>query len=240
MTAIVIVGLSTAGEAVSKTYTVPKSIEDDCSVAVETEIMAWLETVPDGNRVNFRTGRCYGQDGTITLTNKNGLVIDGRGSEFRALTLGGSHRANWRFVGGSDLTVRNMAVRGSNRQGYYDHAIEWQHGYSVEGVQGMTLSNVQARETWGDGVFLFKAASPASDACVDDTSARDVLITGALLERLGRQGVAVVDAERVRIEDSTIGSALTGVDIEPDDLCELARHITIARNSFGAKAGARS
>ena len=118
--------------------------------------MAWLATVPDGSTVQFGAGRCYGQDGTITLTDRKGLVIDGQGSEFRALTPGGSHRANWRFVGGSDLTVRNMAVRGSNPDGLYDPAIEWQHGYSVEGVQGMTLSNVKARETWGDGVYLGK------------------------------------------------------------------------------------
>jgi hypothetical protein len=43
--------------------------------------------------------------------------------------------------------VRKLAVRGSNPQGIYNHDLEWQHGYSVEGVQGMTLSNVKARET---------------------------------------------------------------------------------------------
>jgi len=149
MTAIVIAGLP---EAVSKpprttVYKVPKNIKGDCSVPVESQVMAWLASVPDGSTVQFGAGRCYGQDGTITLTDRNGLVIDGQGSEFRALTPGGSHRANWRFVRGRDLTVRNIAVRGSNPQGAYDPAIEWQHGYSVEGVQGMTLSNVKARET---------------------------------------------------------------------------------------------
>ena len=215
-------------------YKVPTSIADDCSGAVESEIMAWLDTVPDGSTVQFGAGRCYGQDGTITLTDRKGLVIDGQGSEFRALTPGGKHRANWRFVGGSDLTVRNMAVRGSNPDGLYDPAIEKQHGYSVEGVQGMTLSNVKARETWGDGVYLGKRRS--TPACGDDaSSARNVLITGALLERNGRQGVAVVDAEWVTLQDSTVGPvAWANVDIEPDVDCQIARHITVARNSFGA------
>jgi hypothetical protein len=215
-------------------YTVPSNIKSDCSVAVEGKIMAWLAKVPDGSTVRFGSGRCYGQDGTITLTDRNGLVIDGRGSEFRALTPGGSHRSNWRFVGGRDLTVRNMAVRGSNPQGVYDHAVEWQHGFSIEGVQGMTLSNVQARETWGDGVDLGHGAS--SPACGDDaSSARNVLISGALLERIGRQGVAVVDAENVTVQDSTIGPvAWANVDIETDDDCEIARHVTVARNSFGS------
>ena len=214
-------------------YKVPTSIADDCSGAVESEIMAWLDTVPDGSTVQFGAGRCYGQDDTITLTDRKGLVIDGQGSEFRALTPGEKHRANWRFVGGSDLTVRNMAVRGSNPDGLYDPAIEKQHGYSVEGVQGMTLSNVKARETWGDGVYLGKRKF--TPACGNASSTRNVLITGALLEQNGRQGVAVVDAEWVTLQDSTVGPvAWANVDIEPDVDCQLARHITVARNSFGA------
>jgi hypothetical protein len=215
-------------------YSVPKKIPDDCSVAVEAKIMAWLATVPDGSTVQFGAGRCYGQDGTITLTGRSGLVIDGQGSEFRALTPGGSHRANWRLVNGGNLTLRNMAVRGSNPNGEYVHEVEWQHGYAVEGVQGINLSNVQARETWGDGVFLWHGAS--SPACGDDaSSARNVGITGALIERAGRQGVAIVDAENVTVQDSTIGPvAWWGVDIETDDNCEIARHINIFRNTFGA------
>jgi hypothetical protein len=215
-------------------YTVPKSIKGDCSVPVEQKVMAWLATVPDGSTVRFGQGRCYGQDGTITLTNRNGLVIDGQGSEFRALTPGGSHRSSWRIVGGRNLTVRNLALRGSNPQGAYDHAVEWQHGFAVEGVQGMTLSNVQVREVWGDGIDLWRGAP--SPACGDDaSSARDVLIAGALLERIGRQGVAVVDAERITVQDSAIGPvAWANVDVETDDPCEIARHITLARNSFGS------
>jgi hypothetical protein len=215
-------------------YKVPKKIPDNCSAPVEDRIMAWLATVPNGSTVQFGPGGCYGQDGTITLTGRSGLVIDGQGSEFRALTPGDAGRANWRFAGGANLTVQNMAVRGSNPNGEYVHAVEWQHGYSVEGVQGMTLSNVQARETWGDGVLLYHGA--ASPACGDDaSSARNVVITGALIERAGRQGVAIVDAENVTLQDSTIGPvAWWGVDIETDDNCEIARHVNIVRNQFGA------
>jgi hypothetical protein len=215
-------------------YKVPSKIKADCSVPVDDKISAWLATVPDNSTVQFGAGRCYGQDGTITLSGRTGLVIDGQGSEFRALTPGGSHRANWRFVGGRSLTVQNLAVRGSNPQGTYNPAIEWQHGFSIEGVQGMTLSTVQARETWGDGVMLWHGAS--SPACGEDaSSARDIVIGSATLERIGRQGVAVVDAESVTLQDSTVGPvAWSNVDIETDDDCEIARNISIVRNQFGA------
>jgi hypothetical protein len=215
-------------------YKVPSKIKSDCSVPVDATISAWLATVPNNSTVQFGSGRCYGQDGTITLSGRIGLVIDGQGSEFRALTPGGSHRANWRFTAGANLTVQNMAVRGSNPTGQYVHEVEWQHGYSVEGVQGMTLSNVQARDTWGDGIFVYHGAS--SPACGDDaSSARNVLITRATLERNGRQGVAVSDAEHVTLQDSVIGPvAWWSVDIETDDNCQIARHINILRNQFGA------
>lgn len=226
--------LASAQAAGAAIYQVPDDIPDDCSAAVEQQVMAWLATVPDGNTARFGPGRCYGQDGTISVTGRTGLVIDGQGSEFRALTAGGSHRANWRFVGGANLGVQDLAVRGSNPGGNYQAGFEWQHGFSVEGVQGMALSNVQARETWGDGVYLDHGA--ASPACGDDaSSARNVLVTGATLERIGRQGVAVVDAEHVTVQESAIGPvALANVDLETDDDCEIARHITITRNQFGA------
>jgi hypothetical protein len=220
-----------AGAAV---YKVPKKIRDNCSVAVERQIMSWLATVPDGNTAQFGAGRCYGQDGTITLADRKNLVIDGQGSEFRALTRGDSHRANWRLVNGQGLTLQNLAVRGSNPTGQYDTTIEWQHGFSVEGVQGATLSNVQARETWGDGIDIWHGTS--GTGCDDHTSsARDIVISGATLERNGRQGVAIVDGEYVTIQDSTIGPvAWSSVDIETDDDCEIARHINVVHNQFGA------
>ena len=216
-------------------YDVPADIPgDSCAVPVDDEITAWLATVPDGNTARFAPGRCYGQDGTIEVSGRTDLVIDGQGSEFRALTAGDSHRANWRFTGGANLTVQNMAVRGTNPDGVYAQGFEWQHGFSVEGVQGIALTDVQARETWGDGVYLDHSAY--SPACGDDaSSARNVRIAGATLERIGRQGVAVVDAENVTVRDSVIGPvALANVDLETDDDCALARHVTITRNQFGA------
>ena len=215
-------------------YKPPNKIKSDCSVPVESQINAWLATVPDNATVQFGAGRCYRQAGTITLNGRSGLVIDGLGAEFRALTPGDSHRANWRFVGGRNLTVQNLAVRGSNPTGAYDPAVEWQHGFSVEGVQGMTLSKVAARETWGDGVMLWR--STPSPACGDDaSSARNILIDQATLERIGRQGVAVVDAEEVTVQKSVIGPvSWSNIDIETDDDCEIARHVRILGNSFGA------
>lgn len=236
--AILLAGIAGAAEAkppVRQTvYTPPASIKANCSVAVDAKLTAWLKTVPDNSTIRFDPNRCYGQDGTITLTGRNGLVIDGQGTEFRALTPGTSHRANWDFVSGSNLTVKNLTVRGSDPQGTYDPSVEWQHGFFVEGVQGMVFANVQARATWGDGIDLYR--SSFSPACNDDaSSARNIVIDGATLDHNGRQGLAVVDAEQVTLRNSNVGpAAWWDVDLETDDGCDIARHVTIDHNSFGA------
>ena len=49
-------------------YQIPAEITaESCSVPVDAKIMAWLATVPNDSTVQFGSGRCYGQDGTITL-----------------------------------------------------------------------------------------------------------------------------------------------------------------------------
>jgi hypothetical protein len=40
-------------------------------MAVEGQIASFLSTVPDGSTIQFQTGDCYGQDGTILLANRN-------------------------------------------------------------------------------------------------------------------------------------------------------------------------
>jgi hypothetical protein len=240
MTSVITAALTCCATATAKPaprptiYKPPASIKANCSVAVDAKLNAWMATVPDGSTIQFGAGRCYGQDGTITLTGRNGLIIDGQGAEFRALTPGTSHRANWRFTGGANLTVQNVTVTGSDAQGTYDPSVEWQHGFSVDGVQGITLTGVQAHATWGDGIDLGNSAN--TPTCGDDASStRDVMIDGATLERNGRQGLAVVDAENVTLRNATIGPvAWWAVDLETDDDCSIARHVAIDHNSFGA------
>jgi hypothetical protein len=61
------------------------------------------------------------------------------------------------------------------------------------------------------------------------------VISGATIERIGRQGVTVGDAERVTVQDSAIGPVgWWGVDLETNEPCEISRHVTVTRNTFGA------
>ena len=98
----------------------------------------------------------------------------------------------------------------------------------------MTLTNVHAARHLGRRHRSRQQRHHPT--CGDDaSSSRNVVIDGATLERNGRQGLAVVDAEQVTLRNSTIGPvAWWGVDLETDDDCAIARHVTIDHNSFGA------
>jgi hypothetical protein len=198
--------------------------------------MAWIATVPDNATLRFAPNGCYGQDGTLVLTDRVGLTIDGNGSTFKALTPGGSHRANWRFLAGSNLTVLNMTVRGANPAGgitgtAYQRSVEWQHGYSIDAVQGITFDNVAAFDTYGDllGIQYDERVGALASA-----PARNVTVRNSRFERSGRQGLALSHGEKVVIENNYIGDVnMNGVDIELNEPYELGRDIRVVGNTFG-------
>lgn len=218
-------------------YTVPSSIPADCSRPVEAEIMTWMRSVPDNATLQFAVRGCYAQDDTILVRDRNGLVIDGRGSTFRAVTVGHSHRANWRFESGADLTVRNMVVQGSNPAAgitgtAYNPPLEWQHGYSIDAVQGIMLDGVAASDTYGD---LLGVQYDERVGVFQSPPARNVTVVNSRFERSGRQAIALSHVEGALIQRNYIGdSNMNGVDVELNDPTEKGLDIRILENTFGA------
>jgi hypothetical protein len=216
------------------TYVVPSSIASDCSRAVDGEINNWLRTIPDHSVIQFGYQRCYAQNDTILLVDKNIMTVNGQGSTFRAVTQGHSHRANWRIRAGSNINVFNMRLVGSNANGgitdtAYVPSLEFQHGIAFESVAGGIVDNVHTTNTYGDG-FL---------AQVDERigpSARPVShlrITNSSFAKTGRQGIALTHADTAHIENVTFTDInMNAVDLEPDVPEHLVRNVTVTRNTF--------
>lgn len=219
------------------TYDAPATIAANCSRPVDAEIRAWLATVPDNAVARFAANGCYGQDGTIMLSDRTALTVDGNGSTFQTLTTGDIGRRNWRLEGGSGITVKNMTVRGANpragiTEGAYDPAREYQHGYSVEGTQGATLDNVKAFDVYGDFVAVHhdERYNPYITA-----PARNITVRNAHFERNGRQGVSPTNVEGFVLESSYLGAVnMNAVDVELDFNEARGRDIRISGNTFGA------
>ena len=104
--------------------------------------------------------------------------------------------------------MRNVTVRGANPNGgataaAYVPALEGQAGIVVQRATGVVIDSVHVSDTYGDAVYITGGAT-------------DVTIRRSTFERTGRQGVAIVNGQRIVVEDNEIrGVARSVFDLEP-------------------------
>jgi hypothetical protein len=119
------------------------------------------------------------------------------------------HRAHWRFAGDirpqlDRLTVVGPNLRGVdgvNREEGWDRSA--QAAFQLSGCDHPRLTDCLARFTYGDAVTLSDRTIGATIAHLDAA-------------KIGRQGVAVTDADETTIEGCIFdGCAHSGIDIEP-------------------------
>ena len=211
---------------------VPSSIADDCSRDVTAALLQWIASVPNDSSLSFSPQGCYRVDGSLRVVGRSNLTFDGNGATFRAYTTGNRQRRFFWFVGGSDLVIRNLTVRGANphagaQPGAYVPALEFQHAFTFAGVTGATLDHVQAYDLYGDFVYIGSGKNGS------DWSRR-ITIVNSQFARSGRQGISIVAGQNVDIEHDTISDvARTMFDLEPGRL-GAALGVKIANNTTGA------
>ena len=205
----------------------------DCSSDVTQAITSWVASVPDNSVLSFDAGACYRIEGTIEVTNRNGLVFDGNGSTFRATSTNApSYRAQWRLTRGSRLVLRDMVVRGANpAPGTLNDALQHQHGVDLRGVADVELDRVRISDTYGDCVYVGQPWSTVN-AWTSDVHMHDSSCTGA-----GRNGIAVTAGRNVLVETSSFGRiGLNTFGLEPNGAGFGAQNVTITRNQVGTVA----
>jgi hypothetical protein len=215
------------------TVTVPSSINNDCSQDVTAELLKWIGSVPDGSTLSFSPHGCYQVDGSLKISNRANLTFNGNGSSFRAETTGRRQRRFFWFVGGRNLVLRELSVRGANpRAGAspaaYVPSLEFQHAFTFAGVQGATLDRVQASGLYGDFVYIGAAARGG------DWS-RHITIKDSHFDGSGRQGISIIAGQDINIENNTIsGVARSMFDLEPNGRTGGALGVRIVHNTTGA------
>ncbi len=227
--AVCVICLVPAFAGAETTYTAPPMARD-CSTDVTQAITSWIASVPDNSVLAFDSGACYRIDGTIEVTNRNGLVFVGNGSTFRAVSTNApSYRSQWRLTRGSRLVLRDMVLRGADpTPGTLDDALQHQHGVDLRGVAGVELDRVRISNTYGDCVYVGQPWSTV------DTWSSDVYMHDSSCSGAGRNGVAVTAGRNVRIETSSFEQVgLNTFGIEPNGAGSGARNVTITRNRVG-------
>lgn len=150
------------------------------------------------------------------------------------------HNGHLRLVEVSDTVVRDLTVdgvndgrdsggsmldaRGNERSvgcpapklmdaGYvcYTVALEFEHGFSLQGVTDVTLENVTSKEVWGDGVHI----SGANQFTGSISTGVEVL--DSVVDRNGRQGVSIAKSDGVVVDAvNIVRSRRAGIDLEPN------------------------
>jgi Right handed beta helix region len=208
---------------------VPATIDYTGKSDVTDALQSFIDGLDDGVLVRFHRNGRYRVEGTLFVTNKT-LTFDGQGATIFATTPGTLERSQWWITGGEDIIFRNIKVDGANPYAgvsdrAYDPKKEKQHGFRIEGVDGIELDHVTVTDTYGDFVYVARF--------VQDTNT-NVWIHDSTFARNGRQGIALVAATGVIIERNTFTDTRRAtIDLEPNGPGQLVSQVFVLNNTIG-------
>ena len=233
-------GWLTVSPSPTRSYVVPTSIPSDCSVDVTPDLNTWIASVPGSSTLEFPSNSCYRIDETLLIRNRFDLTVEGNGATLKAMTIGDQNRKQLWFIGGGNLTVRDLTVIGANPYAgawndlAYNPDYAGQHGFALDGVQGAVLDHVKAHDVWGDLVRV-GCSHPSEGVFVPS---RNITIKNSRFERNGRQGISVDCAEDVSITNNYIGDIRRALfDIEPTSKVWPVHRIRFVGNTTGSHRG---
>lgn len=205
-------------------FTVPDSIAADCSIDVAGALQAFFASVPDNSNVQLGVGACYRIDTEVKVAGKSGWTLNGRGATLRRFTDSPkaleypNANAMLRFGNLRNSELFDLHILGKNtvsdqkdlrpKYGAWVARYAFEHGVTLSGAQNVELRDSTIDAVYGDGVYI--GGSDASGP------ARNVRIRNVLVDRNGRQGIAITRADGVVLDGVTIAhSRRSGIDMEP-------------------------
>ncbi len=216
-----------------RTVDVPPAISADCSTDVTGPLTAWIASVPDSSTLRLGAGACYRVDGTLWISNRHHLALEGNQATFRAFTDGSElgdrlairGRAMFHLANSTDITLRNLVVRGANpaagrAEAAYQPRFEAQHAFVVDTSHTVMLDRVQAYDVYGDFVYVGWQSS-------------DVTIQRSQFARNGRQGWTVNGANVLIQGNSITEVRRSTVDMEPALPTWATSNVVIRDNTVG-------
>lgn len=196
-----------------RTVRVPGRIDPTGRRNVSSALQAFIDQVPDRRTIVFPDGATYllGSDG-LRLSGRHRLELRGRAT-FRITGCGSSASAFSLTGSTSRITFRHLSIVGGNPYGGTSRShrgdCQHQHGIALYGVSRITIAKVRIRDVWGDCLYVGMDGSRWS---------RDVRLRDSSCRRNGRQGVAIVGGDDIRVYRSVFDRiAMSVLDIEPND-----------------------
>ena len=161
-----------------------------------------------------------------TILFENGTVVAAKAGAFTAVD-------DALFSGGdiSNVTLSGYGATLQMRKSDYQQAPyapgEWRHGISLGTVSNFQIKGLTIKDTGGDGIYL-----GASQGLYND----NVLIKDVVLDNNHRQGISVISARDMTIDNAVIldtsgTNPQAGIDFEPNTSDQRLENFTV-RNSI--------
>lgn len=111
---------------------------------------------------------------------------------------------------------------------------EWRHGLAFFGCRDVRIEDLRMEKTGGDGIYLGTNS--------DKITNRNILIRGVDCNANHRQGISVISAENLLIDDcllrNTAGTApQAGIDFEPNDVADVLLNCVVRHCIASGNAG---
>lgn len=217
----------------SGTVNVPSSIDSSGGSDVSSALQSFVNGVPNGSTIVFRSGGTYRVERGIRITNRRNLVFDGNGATIR--TTGAANTVNSSlFVladGNQGITIKDFTLVGNNPNAgtaaAYSSAGENQMGVAVYGSTDINIQGMTIRDLYGDCLYI---GSTGTTVWSDTVRFHDSSCT-----LTGRHGVTIIAGRNITVEGVTFDRlGMFVVDMEPDYASQGATDVMIRSNKIGS------
>ncbi|MEA2538591.1 MAG: hypothetical protein QOF11_2825 [Chloroflexota bacterium] len=207
-------------------YAVPASIDATGATNVTAALKAFVNSVPDGSTINFKSSAVYRLDTALQFSRHHRLTFNGNGATLKAG--GGTTEVNTLIFVGSyggantDITIRDFNLVGnSTAPGVYQSGREGAHGIIVDGSINVDVSGITVSGVWGDCFYV--------GGWADTVSFHD-----STCKSNGRNGVTITSGRNVTIQRVALDkSGYVTLDIEPNLSTEGANNVKFIDNTVG-------
>jgi len=215
----------------SQPVVVPSTIDSTGKTDVTNALQSFIDGLNNGVVVLFQRNGRYRIEGSLFVTNKTNITFEGQNATLFATTRGTLERSQWWITDGGGLVFRDFIVDGANpyagtAEKAYNPALAKQHGFRIEGVDGIELSHDTVTNVYGDFVYIARYV---------DVPTTNVWIHDSTFVNNGRQGISLIAANGVIIERNTLSNTRRGtIDLEPNGPNQTVSDVFILNNTVGA------
>ena len=153
------------------------------------------------------------EDGVVLLAKRGEFV----GRNDRLFSVNGVENVRITGYGATVRVWRDAYDPGQDGQGRDYRRGEWRHTLSVSGSRNVVVEGLTLEESGGDGIYI-SSPTPETTSC-------DIVIRDCVCDRNYRQGLSVISARNLLVENCVFkntrgGAPEDGVDFEPNNAGE--------------------